>query len=95
MVDPIVPGVKTQLLSTKPVNQNRFNEAKLREGKQRDRGIHDRIFLRHPGFMPQSRPEYVRSYEIGAPMERTRRAYFEKLWSLKPNSCDDSFKKLS
>ncbi|KZR96358.1 Uncharacterized protein APZ42_009346, partial [Daphnia magna] len=32
---PIVPGVKTQLLEQfKPVNQNRFNEAKLRERKQ-------------------------------------------------------------
>ncbi|KAK4006946.1 hypothetical protein OUZ56_012100 [Daphnia magna] len=32
---PIVPGVKTQLLEQfKPVNQNRFNEANLRERKQ-------------------------------------------------------------
>ncbi|KZS00839.1 Uncharacterized protein APZ42_002703, partial [Daphnia magna] len=32
---PVVPGVKTPLLEQlKPVNQNRFNEAKLRERKQ-------------------------------------------------------------
>ncbi|KAK4017391.1 hypothetical protein OUZ56_032703 [Daphnia magna] len=57
---PIVPGVKTQLFEQfKPVNQNLFNDAKLRERKQ---GIEEST----------SRPEYDRSYEIGAPMERTQ-----------------------
>ncbi|KZR96541.1 Uncharacterized protein APZ42_009062, partial [Daphnia magna] len=86
----IVPGVKTQLLEQfKPVNQNRFNEAKLRERKQ---GIEESTIEYFYDILDLCRrvdPNMSEATKLAPLWRGIKPSLLEKLWSLKPNSCDE------
>ncbi|KZS03803.1 Uncharacterized protein APZ42_033383 [Daphnia magna] len=87
---PIVPGVKTQLLEQfKPVNQNRFNEAKLRERKQ---GIEESTIEYFYDILDLCRivdPNMTEATKLAHLWRGLKPSLLEKLWSLKSNSCDE------
>ncbi|KZS00136.1 Uncharacterized protein APZ42_003697, partial [Daphnia magna] len=92
---PIVPGVKTQLLEQfKPVNQNPFNEAKLRERKQ---GIEEstiEYFYDILDLCLRVDPNMTEATKLAHLWRGLRPSLLEKLWSLKPNSCDEFLQKI-
>ncbi|KZS10243.1 Uncharacterized protein APZ42_025350 [Daphnia magna] len=87
---PIVPGVKTQLLEQfKPVKQNRFNEAKLRERKQ---GIEESTIEYFYEILDSCRrvdPNVTETTKLAHLWRGLKPSLLEKLWSLKPSSCDE------
>ncbi|KZS10098.1 Uncharacterized protein APZ42_025516, partial [Daphnia magna] len=87
---PIVPGVKTQLLEQfKTVNQNRFNEAKLRERKQ---GIEESTIEYFYDILDLCRrvdPNVSKAMKLAHLWRGLKPSLLEKLWNSKPNSCDE------
>ncbi|KAK4006517.1 hypothetical protein OUZ56_011671 [Daphnia magna] len=83
---PIVPGVKTQLF--KPVNQNRFNEAKLRERKQGIEKSTIEYFYDILDLCRRVEPNLTEATKLAHLWRGLKPSLLEKLWSMKPNSCD-------
>ncbi|KZS19597.1 Uncharacterized protein APZ42_013914 [Daphnia magna] len=87
---PVVPGVRAQILAQFTlVNRMQFNEAKLRERKQ---GMEERTIEYYYDVLDLCRrvnPNMGEAVKLGHLWRGLKPSVLEKLWSLKPGTCEE------